>query len=63
MSHPIQYNLDAKWLGIGNNECENPKKLYESIVLKPENIIESIQIGFFDNENRYEEVSIKGKLF
>ena len=62
MSHTIQYNLDAKWLGIGNNDCENPKRLYESIILKPENIIESIQFGFFDDENKYEKVSIKGKF-
>ena len=47
------YYDDAKWSGRGNDNCTDPAKLYESIVTKPEDIINYIRYYFFNRSKTY----------
>ena len=47
------YYGEAKWSGTGNENCTDPTKLYESIVTKPEDIINYIKYYFFNRGRTY----------
>ena len=42
----------GKWIGTGNENCTNPKLLYESIVIKAENLISEIKYAYFDDKGK-----------
>ena len=47
------YYNEAKWSGTGNENCTDPAKLYESIVTKPEDIINYLRYYFFNRSKTY----------
>ena len=44
------YVKKAKWTGVGNQNCTNPKKLYESTIGKFEDLISKIQYIYYTGE-------------
>ena len=43
----------GKWIGSVNENCTNPKLLYESIVVKAENLIKEIEYAYFDDKKKF----------
>ena len=42
----------GKWIGSVSENCTNPKLLYESIVVKAENLIKEIEYAYFDDKEK-----------
>ena len=47
------YTKNGKWVGINSKDenCSNPKALYESVVSKPEDMFYDIRFYYFDGTN------------
>ena len=44
------YVFGATWTGVGDENCTNPKKLYESTIGKRENLFSKIRYSYFNGE-------------
>ena len=54
------YEKEAMWSGYGEENCTNPKLLFEGIVPKLENIMPFIEIQYYDeNPNKTTEAELK----
>ena len=57
-----RYPLEGEWSGLGDENCTNPSKLYESVVAKPDDFLIRIKYSFFgdqDAQNFYPEIPSK----
>ena len=55
----VLHSVDAyirgeKWFGSGNNYCTDSQLLFEYIVAKPEDLISSLTLSFFDKDGSVE---------
>ena len=50
------YTKNGKWVGINSKDenCSNPKALYESVISKPEDMFYDIKYLYFDGFNSTE---------
>ena len=43
-----EYEEGANWVGTGDENCTNPKLLWESIVVKLEDLISFVEFDYYD---------------